>query len=363
MASDPWGGSEELWSRSAIYFAARGFSVCASVHGWSPPHKHVLELMQQGVEVRQRPRESLWSMAQRGVISKDITPMRKALKKLISEGRPDLIVISGSYFPIELIELCVVNGLPFVTICQANSEFDWFDDPLAERYRAALPAALRNYFVSGANQRLTETKIGCDLPNAEVVYNPFNVGINASPPWPPSSELHLACVARLHLVPKGQDILLEALADPIWASRNWRLRLYGDGPNKNTIERLVSHLGLQDRVSFLGYVTVEKIWAENHVLVMPSRLEGLPLAAVEAMLCGRPVVATAVAGFPDIIDDGVTGFLADAPTVPLYGRALNRLWERRSDIEDMGRSAAKRIREKIPADPVRVFSENLIKLI
>lgn len=57
---------------------------------------------------------------------------------------------------------------------------------------------------------------------------------------------------------------------------------------------------------------------------MPSRFEGLPLAMVEAMLCARPVVATDVAGHAEIIEDGVTGFLADAPTAGSMAAALER---------------------------------------
>jgi glycosyltransferase involved in cell wall biosynthesis len=123
---------------------------------------------------------------------------------------------------------------------------------------------------------------------------------------------------------------------------------------------LVARFGLLERVSFAGHVTsVEEIWASNHVLVMPSRYEGLPLAVVEAMICGRPVLATDVAGHPEIIVDGVTGLLAGPPTVTTVAQGLERLWASRANLENMGRAAAKRIRELVPADPIRVFSDKL----
>ena len=132
---------------------------------------------------------------------------------------------------------------------------------------------------------------------------------------------------------------------------------------RNSLERMVQRLGLQDRVVFAGHVTsIEKIWVENHVLVMPSRFEGMPLAIVEAMLCARAVVATDVAGHSEIIDDGVTGFLADAPTVSSMANALERLWAGRMSLEAMGKAAAKSIREHVPADPIRVFSEKMKSL-
>jgi len=81
---------------------------------------------------------------------------------------------------------------------------------------------------------------------------------------------------------------------------------------------------------------------------------------VEAMMCARPVIATDVAGHSEVIEDGVTGFLAKAPTVPSMEEALERGWARRAEFEEIGRAAAKSIRRLVPADPVDVFSTKLL---
>jgi glycosyltransferase involved in cell wall biosynthesis len=122
---------------------------------------------------------------------------------------------------------------------------------------------------------------------------------------------------------------------------------------------LVKRLNLSERVDFAGYVPVEEIWASNHILVLPSRYEGLSLAMVEAMMCARPVIATDVGGHSEIIEDGVTGFLAKAPTVASVAEALESGWARRAEFEEIGLAAAKRIREIVPADPVGIFSSKL----
>ena len=80
---------------------------------------------------------------------------------------------------------------------------------------------------------------------------------------------------------------------------------------------------------------------------------------VEAMLCARPVVATDVAGHPEIVDDGVTGFLASASTADSMGIALERFWARRGEAEEIGKAGHRRIQQLVPPDPVRVFAENL----
>ncbi len=169
----------------------------------------------------------------------------------------------------------------------------------------------------------------------------------------------MACVGNLFPTEKGQDIILDVLAAPEWAERNWRLTFYGSGPNRDVLERLVDRLKLRDRVCFGGYVAVEKIWRENHILVLPSRYEGMPLTVVEAMFCGRPVVATDVGGNSEVIKEGVTGFLAAAPVVECFGSALERMWAQRDRLQDMGKLAATRIREFIPDDPVGIFAERL----
>ena len=112
------------------------------------------------------------------------------VRTLIAKKSPLLIVFSdgGIVSPIEPLELCVAEQVPFVTIGQANSEDWWPSDEDAHRYRKVLSAAIRCYFVSNANRRLFEKQIGCQLSNAEVVRNPFNIDFDASPPWPANSK-------------------------------------------------------------------------------------------------------------------------------------------------------------------------------
>ena len=118
-------------------------------------------------------------------------------------------------------------------------------------------------------------------------------------------------------------------------------------------ERLVKIHGIEDRVDFLGHIPkITEAWLDHHVLVLLSRTEGLPIAVVEAMLCGRIVVATAVAGNAEVIEDGVTGFLAAAPTVHHFSEALERAWEVRSNWSAFGERGARRIRALVPEDPV-----------
>jgi glycosyltransferase involved in cell wall biosynthesis len=378
----PWGGAEQLWSQAALDLITEGFAVSASVSAWMPLlaqrgfvsterafQQEMLYLTERGVEVWFRPNPyPLRKRAWRALIAPEKSLTTREVERLIASRSPELVVISdGAPFPpLDLLEMCATKRLPFAVIVQCNQYLWWPADDLAERYRAALAAALRCYFVSDANRRMAEKQIGCELPNAELVRNPFNVDFDASPPWPPlgrDGELRFACVGRLAPPGKGQDILFEVLAGPAWATRAWRLHLYGDGENRIGLERWAQRLGLADRVVFDGHVAdIEKVWALNHVLVMPSRIEGLPLAVIEAMLCGRPVVATDIAG-GEVVEDGVTGFLAEAATVGCLGNALERFWARRDEAEVIGAAAAKKIRHLVPPNPAQVFADKIRDLL
>ena len=203
----------------------------------------------------------------------------------------------------------------------------------------------------------------CPMPKSLVIPLMLILTRRRHGPRIPNGEVFFACVGRLHPPSKGQDILLESLATRVWANRKWRLTLYGDGPMKGSLERLVQHLELTDRVFFAGHEAVKDIWSSNQVLVMPSRSEGLPLVLVEAMLCGRPVIATDVAGHSEVIVDGDTGFLAEAPTVRSMSKALERFWARRTEIEQMGGMARERIRQLVPPNPVEVFADKIKKIV
>jgi glycosyltransferase involved in cell wall biosynthesis len=119
--------------------------------------------------------------------------------------------------------------------------------------------------------------------------------------------------------------------------------LYGEGVNREALVALARRLRL-DRVRFAGQVpSIEDVWRIHHALVLSSRAEGLPLSVLEAMACGRVPVVTAAGGVGEIVEDGVTGFVAPAATVELFADALERAWEARAGWPRMGAAAARRV--------------------
>ena len=98
------------------------------------------------------------------------------------------------------------------------------------------------------------------------------------------------------------------------------------------------------------------------LLILPSRHEGMPLAVVEAMMCGRPCLVTNVSGNPEYVTDGITGFIAAGATVDAVDEALERAWLHQEQLKKMGQAAYEAIRRQVPKDPIQVFARELILL-
>lgn len=104
------------------------------------------------------------------------------------------------------------------------------------------------------------------------------------------------------------------------------LCLVGDGPDREEIERQASALGVIRHALFVGYQDHVGSWYEAFdVLVLPSANEGTPVVAIEALAAGCPVVATRVGGVPDVVEDGVTGYLVAPRDTEALAERLERL--------------------------------------
>jgi glycosyltransferase involved in cell wall biosynthesis len=224
-----------------------------------------------------------------------------------------------------------------------------------------LLAGAKVVFVNSAYMLdLAKVQLGCDLPNARHYHLPHRFNFAAPLPWSNSPDARIAFVGRLDAFHKGLDLALCALKELKAEGKRFRFTLYGGGPDREYLGRLVSYLDLGNEVVFAGYAeSVEKVWEENELLFMPSRHEGCAVAMTEAIGFGRPVVATAVGGAPEWVEDGVTGFLAAAPTVSLATNALRRAMSERSRWPDMGRAAHAKFKQTMPERPARVFLEAL----
>ena len=123
---------------------------------------------------------------------------------------------------------------------------------------------------------------------------------------------------------KGQLALVDAMAQV--ENKDVHLTLIGDGEMRGQIEALIAKHKLHDRITLTGWLDEIGVRAEldaAHALIMPSFAEGLPMVVMEAMAAARPVIATYIAGTPELVQDGKTGWMVPAGDVPALARTID----------------------------------------
>jgi glycosyltransferase involved in cell wall biosynthesis len=162
---------------------------------------------------------------------------------------------------------------------------------------------------------------------------------------------------------KGLDDLLVAAALVPEA----RFVVAGDGPQRGHLVARAESLGLSDRVSFLGLRRdVPELLAGCDLFVLPSRYEGLPLAVLEAMAAGKPVVATAIAGTDEAVVPGLTGLLVPPGDGPALAAAIRAILGDPALAARLGKAGHERVERDLSAQTMvarvtRIYGELLIR--
>lgn len=142
---------------------------------------------------------------------------------------------------------------------------------------------------------------------------------------------------------KNHLLLIQAFARAIKDYPNMQLWLVGDGELRGKVEATVMEKGLQEKVSFLGIRSdIPQLLAKSDLFVLSSDYEGVPLTILEAMAAGKPVVATAVGGVPELVEEVKTGILVPPRDPEALAQAILRLGKDPEQRRRMGEAGRKR---------------------
>ena len=238
----------------------------------------------------------------------------------------------------------ILSGLPYSFTVHGPEEFD---KPaaigLAEKIkRAAFTVAVSSY---GRSQLYRWTKYE-DWNRIHVVHCGVEPQHFSKPEPLPDGGVRLVSVGRL-VEQKGQLLLLEAVAQLRDELPNLHLTLVGDGDMRKEVEASIKAHGLESHVTVTGWVDEHRVRAElaaAHALVLPSFAEGLPVVVMEAMAAGRPVIATYIAGMPELVEPGKTGWLVPAGSVSALAATIRKMAKAPSDqLATMGLAGRARV--------------------
>ncbi|WP_017931046.1 glycosyltransferase [Robiginitomaculum antarcticum] len=337
-----YGGSEMLWRETALSLRKKGHDVFAVIKKWEPRPEFFNEMERAGIKL----------------LFKDEDGFEKLIKY-----QPDLVVVSlgDQDEGIEYYPSLVDANIPYAIVNQLTKEarFWHIRENKTEAVSKGYLDAKQTFFTCWNNQRVMESRLGTKLGNSSLHFNPYHIERSIVPTWPGETDTQIAIPSKLLFIHKGQDILAEFLGKKFWKAQNITFNFFGIGPDEQNLKDLAKRNGIEN-FRFHGRVdNISDIWKANHALLMPSRMEGLPIMLVSAMLSGRVPILTDIGGHAEVVDDNNSGFIASDPDAKAVEDALKRAIDRRDEWETIGNRARQDILNFLPEDPIADFITKL----
>lgn len=374
MVNSPWGGSEVLWSNTAKYLVQQGHTVAAFIKQWNHEAGHVTDLKKNGVEIY------YYSSQTKGrtflsKIYRKISPLifgEQMVFDSLFKWNPEFIIFSQGhsfdmgYYSTQQLQPLLSTKIPFAMICLNNSDYNFIPpNEVRAKIKTLYEKANKVFFVSKRNRLSAEMILCKTLKNAEIVSTSMSWPSTKVEviPFPENTEIQFASVARLRCSHKGQNVLLHILRQKKWLNRSWKFNIYGNGEDEDYLKELSIFFNLTERVIFHGQISnTQNVWHNNHILLLASFGEGMPVALQEAMLCGRPALVTDMGGNAELITEGETGWLAEGTTFTAIDNALERAWADKDSWKKIGEQAHQKIKDIIDLTPEMTLSNYIISV-
>ncbi len=161
---------------------------------------------------------------------------------------------------------------------------------------------------------------------------------------------------------KNVEVILKAFKTVTEQFPDIKLVIAGDGPHKESLQELVKKLGINNNITFVGYVTPQqksKLLAESNALLFPSIIEGFGLVMLEAFQQKRPVIVSNIPPMSDIIEDGKTGYLIDPHDENKWAESIIQLIKDPSLSDKMGKAGNQILKTKYNQE---LFYERILKM-
>lgn len=236
------------------------------------------------------------------------------VRKLLQRVQPDIVVaVQGTVVQSNrVVEQSRKLSIPVVSFVPMGVHFApglWFQKSVSrviERYHYMRP----NGFITTSETSRRELVAGGARPPIEVTYYGIDVARLRRVPREEArvrlgitqDRYLMLHIGRVSMGTKGHDVLLHALASPRALLADASLLIVGDGPDDHRLDRMIRDLALEPVVRRLPWLEdMTDIYSAADMVIIPSRFEGLPLVAIEAMHYGLPIVATRTGALPEVL--------------------------------------------------------------
>ena len=341
-----YGGSEMLWRETALKLREDGHDIVILIKRWEPRPEFFDDMEAAGITLLFKEEDGFTQL--------------RAL-------RPDLTIVSigDQDEGIEFYPDLKRADLPYVIVNQLTKEARFW--PIRQAKTKSVTegyvGAEKAFFTSWNNHRVMEDRLAAPLPNGALHFNPYHIDRSIVPAWPSTDAINIAIPSKLLFIHKGQDILTEFLGKPEWQKRDIVFNFYGIGPDEDNLLELARKNKIDNFVLHGRVSDISEIWKLNQALLMPSRMEGLPIMLVSAMLSGRVPIVTDIGGHAEVVTDNISGFIAADPIAKDVEDALIRALTRQNEWQKIGQKSREAILDFLPEDPIDDFIKKLMRVI
>jgi glycosyltransferase involved in cell wall biosynthesis len=287
-----------------------------------------------------------------------------AVRELTARTGADVVHAHGFKADVYAFLALRQQGVPLVSTCHTWYDTDWLVTLYGRLDRVVLRRFARVAAVSDeVRQQLLRS--GVRDENIGLVRNGIDLRPYAGAPASLRKGAEAPIVGLIGRLAssKGVDLFLLAAERVLAKLPGARFVIVGEGPDREKLERLIDELNLRESVAMLGHRDdMPSVLASLDIMVSASRQEGLPMAILEGMASGLPLVATAVGEVPTVVRDNHSGLLVPPENVDALADAITRLLRDPSERTRLGASARQLVRdeysaERMAADYLSLYDE------
>jgi glycosyltransferase involved in cell wall biosynthesis len=270
----------------------------------------------------------------------------RALRRARQDFQPDLVLINSTSNETSPSVTSALRGVP--TMMWVMSRYVFTPDaslPLWYKPYAFVNTLARTLCLRNVDRYLTTSKaMFAYIPKNKQPLTVLPICVKALP-YSPIANYDTVFFAGRIVREKGVDVLIRAFNIVHRQLPGAKLRIAGDGPELATCQQLTASLGLQDTITFLGYLDadgVQQHMRASTIVTMPSVYEEpFGLSGIEAMFIGRPVIGSRIGGIPDWLDEARVGKLVEAGNAEALAQAIISLLSDQTKLDALSVSASK----------------------